>query len=41
MVAFTTAPAACPYSAEKLLVWMLNSASASTEGCDTTFELFC
>ncbi len=32
MVAFTTAPAEWPNSAEKVLVFTLNSCTASTEG---------
>src|SRR5215471_2070504 len=40
MVAFTTAPAEWPYSAEYVLVSTLNSISASTEGWMTTLLLF-
>ena len=37
-VALMTAPPARPYSALKLLVWTLNSSTASGESCTTWFE---
>ena len=36
--ALTTAPPVRPYSALKLLVWTLNSSTASGESCTTWFE---